>query len=367
MDIFDEDRKFTEKRDFITLDSVDSLVLDDAPDFLDYLFYHNVLDKFCWLMKFQYSDRETVKRKKYRIDTTFQRFAKRNFRADRAQKALSQAMDESKLEYHLTKGWLNEAVRSVPLHPDYLEAGTLLSKWDGPGSEGLASWNVIQSYYAFYEYICTLTASIDPSVDTRGHRSVAREFSNRLIGTASNRLVFYPFNLTSRTPKRYIPTHPPYLQFHYASYPREPGRHIDDLEIEIQQAFKLLGGKGKRSVCDFFYDLRLWANYTGVQSLMKLTDGGYQKFLMRNIAILVFFVGGMAEFAAISALGESKFLGILKRFSLDYIDKHERFARNKFLVPFYIRLRSYKHLGLIDGSIDFIIPESIDPVRFIEI
>ena len=109
------------------------------------------------------------------------------------------------------------------------------------------------------------------------------------------------------------------------------------------------------------------ANYTGVQSLMKLTDGGYQKFLMRNIAMLVFFVGGMAEFAAISALGESKYLGILKRFSLDYIDKHERFARNKFLVPFYIRLRSYKHLGLIDGSIDFIIPESIDPVRFIEV
>jgi|GEM_PF-6284114 len=62
----DEDRKFDAKKDFITLDSVDSLVLDKDPDFLDYLYFHNVIDKFCWLLKLQYSKRETVKKKNYR-------------------------------------------------------------------------------------------------------------------------------------------------------------------------------------------------------------------------------------------------------------------------------------------------------------
>ncbi len=41
----DEDRKFEKKKDFITLDSVDSLVLEEAPDFLDYLYFHNVIGK----------------------------------------------------------------------------------------------------------------------------------------------------------------------------------------------------------------------------------------------------------------------------------------------------------------------------------
>jgi len=364
----DEDRKFENKKDFITLDSVDSLVLEEDPDFLDYLYFHNVIDKFCWLLKFQYSDRETVKKKKYRIDTLFQRFIVENkFKAEKARKCISPKVSEEKIEYHLSKGWLNEVVRSVPLHPDYLEIGTMLSSWDGPGSEGLMSWNIVQSYYAFYEFMCSTGVSIDDSLDTRGHKNVAKQYSNSLIGKGNGRVIYYPFNLTSRTPKSYIPVHPKHCQYHYATYPREPGRGIDDLQEEIQKAFSVLNSSGKRSVFDLMYELRLWANYTGLQSLMKLSDGGYQKFLVRNLATLVYFSGGMAELAAIAALGENKYKVMLKSFSKSYIDKHEQYARNKFLIPTYIRLRSYKHLGIIDGSIEFIIPESSDPVKFINV
>ena len=77
----------------------------------------------------------------------------------------------------------------------------------------------------------------------------------------------------------------------------------------------------------------------------------------KKIIILVYLAGGIAELTVMAILGKAKYLRILKRFSSDYIDKHERFERNKFLIPPYIRLRSYKHLGLIDGSINFIIPE----------
>jgi hypothetical protein len=134
------------------------------------------------------------------------------------------------------------------------------------------------------------------------------------------------------------------------------------------KAFELLAQDGRRtSILDLLYEFRLWANYTGVRSILKLTDGGYLGFLMKNLATLVFFAGGIAELAAIRALGEIKYLAILGRFQRDYIDKNERFARNRFLIPAYIRLRAYKHTAVITRSIKFIMPELEDPVQFIKV
>lgn len=350
------------------MDSVDSFVLERTPDFVDYLFFHNVLDKFCWLLRLQYADRETVKRKRYRLDTLFQRFLVsvrfNTEKAARCQATLGESQLE-KLEYHLTKGWLNELVRSDPLHPDMVQFGTNLQAWPGPGSGGLASWNVVQSYYAFYEFTACISASIKPDLDTRGHKAVGREFASHTLGTTKDRLLFYPFTITSGTRK--FPEHPPFTEFHYATYPREPGRGIVELEAELQKALCLVGGRSKTSIFDLMYELRLWANYTGVASLMTLSDGGYQKFLMRNLGALIYFIAGMAELAYLSAAGSAKYLGALKRFSLDYIDKHERFARHKYLIPSYVRLRSYKHLGILDAPLGFIISERMDPIEFIDV
>ena len=52
---------------------------------------------------------------------------------------------------------------------------------------------------------------------------------------------------------------------------------------------------------------------------------------------------------------------MLKQFSKSYVDKHENFARNKSLIPPYIRLRILKHLGLFTSRIDFVIPQPVDP------
>lgn len=368
MQFWDEQKTYETRADFITVDSVDSFVLERAPEFVDYLFFHNVLDKFCWLIRLQYGDRDTVKKKRYRLDTLFQRFLLSvKFSTDKASKCQAATSEDelNKLEYHLTKGWLNELVRSDPLHPDMVQFGTALQAWPGPGSGGLASWNVIQSYYAFYEFISCIVASISPNVDTRGHKVVGREFANHSLGKGRDRLLFYPFTITNTT--KAFPDHPEFTKFHYATYPREPGRSINDLEEEIKKAFGLVSKNGKASIYNLMYELRLWANYTGVSSLMTLTDGGYQKFLMRNLGALVYFVGGMAELAFLSAAGPAYFLGALKRFSTDYIDKHERFARHKYLIPSYVRLRSYKHLGILDAPIDFIIPERIDPIHLVDV
>jgi hypothetical protein len=338
------------------------------PDFVDYLFFHNVIDKLCWVVKLHYADRETVKKKRYRLDTLFQRFIVANkIRSEKASKCLSDSPDEEKIAFHLMKGWHNELVRSVPLHPDSLLIGTMLSRWDGPGSGGFAAWNIIQSYYAFFEFVSCLGISVNPSLDTRGHKKVSRYFNNHLSGSANDCILFYPFNLKSSSSTNNFPSHPSFCRHHYASYPREVGRSIDELEKELPEAYKLLNADSVTSVVDLMYELRLWANYTGIQSLLKLSDGGYLQFLVRNLATIIYFMAGMAEMAALFAVGEAKYLGILKRFSMDYIDKHENFARNKYLISSYIRLRSYKHLGLINAPIDFIIPASGDTVQFIRV
>jgi hypothetical protein len=355
---------YKERRDFIPLDSVDSLVLDREPTFEQYLFFHNLLDKFCWCAKLHHSDRDTVKKKRYRLDVLFQQILRgEGITLDKARHSIHQDVTPEQLEYHITKGWLNELVRSHPLHPDYLAIGTNLGQWSTPGAGGFASWNIIQSYYAFFEYVAAICVSVDPTTRANGHKVVAKRFNNHTLGRAAGRLVFYPFTLTNSTPS--FPTHPAHCAFHYATYPREVGRSIVELEGELVKAYQLLSSENRgtrTSVFDLFYELRLWSNYTGVQSLMTLSDGGYQKFLSRNLATLVFLTGGMAEIAFIAAFGPAKFLGMLKRFSMSYIEKHENFARNKFLIPPYVRLRILSHMGLFAGDVDFIIPQPIDPV-----
>lgn len=363
-----EHKSFETRRDFIPFDSVDSLVLERDPSFEDYLFFHNLLDKFCWMAKLHYGDKDTVKRKKHRLDTLFQGMIRSGaFSIEKAAKCLSKDATEEQLRYHLTKGWLNELVRSHPLHPDYLLIGTNVGQWSTPGAGGFASWNIIQSYYAFFEYLATICVGVDPTLKANGHKVVSKFFNNHCIGKANGRILFYPFTLLDTTTN--FPEHPKHCGFHYATYPREVGRSIGDLEYEMTKAFSLISqqNKGARtSFVDVFYELRLWANYTGVQSIITLSDGGYQKFLSQNLATIVFLMGGMAELSYISRFGVPSYLGMLKRFSLDYIDKHESFARNKFLIPAYIRLRILNHYGIAKTNMDFFVPQPIDPVIFIK-
>jgi hypothetical protein len=363
----DEEPQYKSRRDFIPFDSVDSFVLERDPTFEKYLFFHNLLDKFCWCAKLHYSDRETVKKKRYRLDVLFQNILTNEaVSLEKARRCIDSNATEQQLEYHITKGWLNELVRSHPLHPDYLAIGTNLGQWSTPGSGGFASWNIIQSYYAFYEYLAAICVAVDPATKADGHKVVAKSFNNHVIGKASGRIIFYPLNLTSFTSN--FPNHPKHCEFHYATYPREVGRNINELEHELVEAYKLLSAESRgtrTSVFDLFYELRLWSNYTGVQSIITLSDGGYQKFLSRNLSTLAFLAGGMAEIAYIARFGSGNYLDMLKRFSISYIDKHESFARNKFLIPPYIRLRVLKHLGLFKSRIDFIIPQPIDPVVLI--
>lgn len=356
---------YDNRLDFITEDSVDSLVVDKAPDFVDYLFFHNVIDKFCFAAKAHYASRDIVKRRKYRLDTLFQSYLIANgVSLDTAPLAAPSPDLRERIEHHLGKAWHNELVRSDPLLPDYLTIGVQLSNWKGPGTGGLAAWNVVQSYYAVFEFFSAVAAVYSPLLKVDGHKKLSKTFNSQVLGKAKNEILFYPFNLSSRTSTSTL-THPMHCKFHYSSYPREPGMLVSDIDFELVKAFQLIGKKGTASVLDLLYEFRLWANYTGVNTILRLNDGGYLGFLMKNLATLVFLAGGIAELTALRALGETAYLKILRRFQDDFINRNERFARNKILVPAHVRLRCFSHLGLVKKNIRFIMPELDDPIQFL--
>jgi len=200
---------YTCKKDFIIPDSVDLTLLNRYPSFIDYLFFHNVLDKFCWVAKLHYADRETVKCKRYRLDTLFQQCLIANKpRHKKVSKCLCSPPAKERLEFHITKGWYNELVRSDPLLSDYLQIGTQLTGWSGPGTGGMIAWNVIQSYYAAFEFYSCVAVATDARLTIKGHKQLAKEFNNHVLGKAGDRLIFYPFSLSSQTPLAAFPTHP---------------------------------------------------------------------------------------------------------------------------------------------------------------
>ncbi|MCR9096077.1 MAG: hypothetical protein NXI30_17775 [bacterium] len=361
-----DDPKFDCREDFITSDSVDSFVLEKSPDFLDYLFFHNVLDKFCFALKAHYSDRETVKKRRYRLDLVFQNYLLENqVKLSKRKGGKASREQVERIEFFLTKAWHNELVRGDPLLPDYLRIGVQLSGFSGPGSGGIAAWNIVQSYYAVFEFVGVLAAVHASDLKVDGHKKLARNFNSQLAGL-SKTVLFYPFTLNSKSDLTKLPQHPKHTTFHYASYPREAGTLVSDLDNQIVKAFQLLDRTRRTSFLDFLYEFRLWANYTGVRSLLRLADGGYVGFLMKNLATIVFFAGGIAEISAIQQIGQAQYLRILRSFQEDYIDQNERFAANRYLIPAYIRLRSYKHLGLISNSISFVRADIEDPVQFVE-
>lgn len=333
----------------------------------DYFWYHNFIDKFCWIIKLHYSDRKTVKSRKYRLDVLLQEFIKKNhYDVEKLKKLNYSKSDEKTASFHLKKGWYNELVRNNATKEGYLNAGTNVK--GTINLSGSFAWNIIQSYYSCYEFINALVFTDQSNVDTSQHTKTLHIFGNSLLPTFKKRTLFYPFNLNSA--KNTKVKHPPHVYFQYASYPRNSNHNIYDLEKSILEDLEQLSKKNKvkktKTFIDFLYETRVWANYTGIESMIHLENGYYLDYLNRNLALITFFTGAIAELALIPVIGAEEMRNLLFDFNNTYISKHSEY-NNKLLNPIFIRFRIYQHLGIIPADVDlkFMIPESIDPVKFI--
>lgn len=373
--LFKEIKKDIKKgKQRFTFNGADDYYLEQDVLFEDYLFLHNIVDVFSYLLKTEYANsNKTVKNKDFRLEIIFQNYLKNNkFSQDKIKKTLSNKSEPKFLKEFLLRGWYNELVSLHPITVDYLNIGTSLntSKFkSGPGDQGDFTWKVTQTYYSVLDFLRVIFYAVDPNqYPARSGYGVIKKFSTNIEGKLDNKILFYPFNLFSnKNNKKH--TSPDYCKYLYSSYPRDHSKNTKDLDVFLLDSFKFLGQEKKQkkvAILDILYYLREWANYFRIEPLLKLNanKSGYMKFLLKNISTINFFFAGFAELIFISSLGEEEYLNLIQKFSSEYIEKVDMFGKENFILPLYVRLRVYKHLNLINNGMDDFFKRT-DPIKLI--
>lgn len=349
------------------LDFNPSSYYDYCPELIDYHPFHDFVDRYCWLIKLFYTDKKDIQKRKYRLDILFQNFLIKNkFSLQKLSKKLPAGGNKDKVIFHLQKGWYNELSRSLPLNAEYLTIGTSVK---GSVADATSvSWNITQTYYSIYEYTNSMAFLDNKVIDTREHRKPTKIFTNGTLGKLKNNIIFYPFFLSSHntSPIKY----PKHSNFEYASYPRDKSKQLQDVNKDVVKVLKSLSKDNNGSpacLVDFLYEFRVWSNYTGVETIIKLRNGHLLEYLYKNLGILNFFVGGMSELSVMAKIGEEEYLKVLNNFANDYVLKQPQFKEHILLIPIFIRHRIYKHLGIISADIPFLSSMYSDPIVMLDL
>ena len=86
-------------------------------DYLEeYLYYHNSIDEFIWLIKLMYAPKEIIKSKKYRTDELFQHYVKKNKiqEINNSNSFFGKKNSKRLFSYYLRQGWYNEISLCYP-------------------------------------------------------------------------------------------------------------------------------------------------------------------------------------------------------------------------------------------------------------
>jgi len=313
----------------------------------DYLLLHNTLDKLVWTMRLQYSDKKIIKNRKYRLDVLFQEIIK--FNINNINKEINPGKSNLKLsKFHLKKAWYNELVRSVPFTEGYMDLSISIDSkvpvwywfW----------WNLTQSYYSFYEYLNNICFCFNDEINTKQHQKSINIFNNWIFSELKYKTLLYPFNISSNFIRE--KDYPKHYKYQYALYPRSEWQNLKELEDNLQMDLKKLSKKGElKTIIDQLYELRIWANYTWIDSLVRLHNWWYMKFMYKNITTLLFVFAWISEITFIKSYGEKEIVNLLRWLFIDYISKNEEF-NNSDLNPIFIRFKIYKHLWIISKDID---------------
>lgn len=371
---FKEKNKDGKKR--FTFDGSDDYYLEQDSLFENYLFLHNIADVFAHLLKLEYAgSKEVVKARNYRLEIIFQNYLRNNkISKEKITKLLHHDLDQDLLKEFLLRGWYNELISLHPISTEYLNIRPSLNEnrnKNGPGDQGDFTWKITQTYYSVLDFMRVIFQAVDPSnYPARSGYGVVKKFSDNLEGKLSNRILFYPFTIFSGKRNK-LHKYCDYCKYYYSSYPRDHSKQAEDLNDFLIDSFAFLAKEKKLkklSILDILYYLREWANYFKIEPLLKLNANrsGYMKFLLKNISIINFFFAGFAELFFISSLGEEEYIKSIQKFSSEYIEKVDMFGKDNFILPLYVRLRIYKHLGIIENGLDDFFKRT-DPIKLVDI
>ena len=121
----------------------------------NYIKYHNAIDRFVWILRLMYSDRKTIKTRKYRLDKLLQHYIVKNeIKIDnRFNKLIGANYSKDDFIYYMKQGWYNELAISYPFDENPLDIGTNVNKTKlNVKIDLFPSWHIIKSYYAIYSF-----------------------------------------------------------------------------------------------------------------------------------------------------------------------------------------------------------------------
>ncbi|MDD5627352.1 MAG: hypothetical protein PHW01_05080 [Patescibacteria group bacterium] len=344
------------------------------PELEGYLSYHDIVDRFAWMLKMRFADREMMKSRRYKIDTLYQLFIKDlDYNHLKFKNVLvGKNFSETKFKFHLMQGWYNEIAGGYPFSQDFNIGSSLDYIDDDAGISLFPSWKIIKYYYSIYSYFTSFVFTENPSLKTEEHRKSSIYFNRHQLSKYSKIILKFPFNICYKKgliKKSFLDINKREWRFKYAQCPRG-NKNIYQLENEYRNDlkrtfFSKANNKDIFTILDILYKFRVWSNYQGIETLAKLKQGGLLLFLERNLYTICFFTAGIAELVAISFLGEKKFKKIFESFYLEYIKENDLLYEKWHRIPQVIRYRIYSHLNILKDLPKGFIPPNKDELELV--
>lgn len=365
-------------------------------DLSEYMFFHNTIDEFIWLIKLAYSPAEHIKKRKYSVNVLFQHYIKNSLDFSKIVRNISspKANNPDRFIYYLKQGWYNELAAAYPYSSLQDNAGTniaLIEDRDSWQTELFPSWAITKVYYSIYDYYNALLFTHTVDCNTYKHRNSTNHFNNVLLEKFGTILLKYPFNIMVSDKEYSVKDFRLFdrkeWKYKYASYPRElnydrkyisskidmdaatpeelesmlelikenhfsQAPSIYDVENQYYNNLKCVRSalkcKAPVNIVDLMYQFRTWANYTGSGTYIDLQKGGYLRYLQKNLYTLNYFFGGISEIAAIAYLGEEQFTKVFNEFYKSYIETREEIVSKWYFLPLINRIRIYQHLNILN-------------------
>jgi len=348
------------------------------PELSDYLWFHDAIDRFVWLLRLRYADRETMKSKRYRVDVLFQSFIHENQLSvtKLESNAIGKKNSRDKFSYYLLQGWYNELATDYPFIGDVMRLGTRFDYFDENWKVDLfPSWHIVKAYYTLYSYYNAYVFTNLSSIDTTEHRKITRHLNETLLQKFSTYLLCYPFSLSEPLVAGDLDgirgVRKREWNYQYSKYPRDTAKSFYDIELDFMEDLKKLrlklNSRARVSIIDLLYYFRIWANYLDIETIVQLRKGGLLMFLERNLFTILFFAGGLCEILALGFVGERKYFELFEEFYVDFIMERDKLYDEWFNIPQITRLRIYKHLGLIQKLPTYMKRPKKDPIQFLKV
>lgn len=347
------------------------------PELKEYLEFHDTIDRFAWLIKLRYADKDMLKSKRFRIDELYQLFLRElKYDPDKLTRNLiTKNASRKKFKFHLLQGWYNEISAGYPFSQDFNISSSLDYIEDDSELILFPSWKIIKYYYSVYSFYNSLVFTENSKIKTKEHRKTSLYFNRHQLNKYSKFILKFPFSIYYKKKERkksFLKIHKKEWDYLYARCPRYPEKTIYELEKDYRNdlvkrfKFDSTGKVADRmTILDILFDFRVWGNYQGIETITELKQGGLLLFLERNLYTIAFFLGGIIELIALAFLGEDNFKSMFSDFYYNYIQDNEMLNEKWYRVPQIVRFRIYRNFSLIRRNPRGFNPPDDDELSFI--